>query len=109
MAVEVRQETSPRTPLVRERILTAAVGVADEGGIKALTMRGLGHVLVVLGEETAQPLDTPMRSSEDAPSAEMEHEVCGEDRSEMIHVVGVRSFEELAHQVGTVAQSQSSK
>ncbi|HEU4750350.1 MAG TPA: TetR/AcrR family transcriptional regulator C-terminal domain-containing protein [Acidimicrobiia bacterium] len=47
MAVEVRQETSPRTPLSRERILTAAVAVADEGGIEALTMRGLAEALDV--------------------------------------------------------------
>ncbi len=47
MAVEVRQQTSPRTPLSRERILTAAVAVADEGGIEALTMRGLADALDV--------------------------------------------------------------
>lgn len=47
MAVEVRQESSPRTPLSRERILIAAVAVADEGGIEALTMRGLAEALDV--------------------------------------------------------------
>jgi AcrR family transcriptional regulator len=47
MTVEVRQEPSTRTPLSRERILTAAVAVADEGGIEALTMRGLADALDV--------------------------------------------------------------
>lgn len=47
MAVEVTQEASPRTPLSRERILTKAVAVADEGGIEALTMRRLADALDV--------------------------------------------------------------
>jgi AcrR family transcriptional regulator len=47
MALEARQETSPRTPLNRERILNAAVAVADEGGLDALTMRGLADALDV--------------------------------------------------------------
>jgi AcrR family transcriptional regulator len=38
-------QTEPRLPLSRERILRAALGLADEGGIDALTMRKLGQVL----------------------------------------------------------------
>jgi AcrR family transcriptional regulator len=34
-----------RTPLSRERILQAAIGLVDEGGLEALTMRGLGQSL----------------------------------------------------------------
>jgi AcrR family transcriptional regulator len=37
----VRSRTEPRTPLSRERVLRAAVAVADAGGIDALTMRRL--------------------------------------------------------------------
>jgi AcrR family transcriptional regulator len=37
--------TEPRLPLSRDRILQAALDLADEGGIESLTMRKLGHVL----------------------------------------------------------------
>lgn len=37
----------PRTPLNRERVLRAAIGIADEGGIDSLTMRKLGRRLGV--------------------------------------------------------------
>jgi AcrR family transcriptional regulator len=37
--------TEPRTPLSRERILEAALELADEGGIEFLTMRKLGQAL----------------------------------------------------------------
>lgn len=47
MTAETRQDTSPRTPLSRERILTAAVALADDGGLEALTMRGLADALDV--------------------------------------------------------------
>jgi AcrR family transcriptional regulator len=39
------QSTEPRVPLSRHRILQAALELADEGGIGALTMRNLGKVL----------------------------------------------------------------
>ncbi len=38
-------ETEPRLPLSRERILHAALELADEGGIESLTMRKLGEAL----------------------------------------------------------------
>src|SRR3977135_289854 len=38
-------QTEPRLPLSRDRILQAALALADEGGIDALTMRKLGQVL----------------------------------------------------------------
>jgi AcrR family transcriptional regulator len=46
------QRTNARTrrlrpPLSRERILDVAIGLADTGGLPALTMRGLGHALGV--------------------------------------------------------------
>jgi AcrR family transcriptional regulator len=37
----------PRLPLSRERVLRAAVRLADEGGFESLTMRRLGHELGV--------------------------------------------------------------
>jgi AcrR family transcriptional regulator len=37
----VATRTEPRVPLSRERVLQAAVKIADEGGIRALTMRRL--------------------------------------------------------------------
>jgi AcrR family transcriptional regulator len=49
MATERQITTSatPRTPLSRERVLRAAVGLADAGGIEALSMRKLGQELGV--------------------------------------------------------------
>jgi AcrR family transcriptional regulator len=47
MTAELSQETSPRRPLNRKRILAAAVDVADRGGLDALTMRGLADTLDV--------------------------------------------------------------
>jgi AcrR family transcriptional regulator len=38
-------QTEPRLPLNRDRILQAALGLADEGGIESLTMRKLGQTL----------------------------------------------------------------
>jgi AcrR family transcriptional regulator len=38
-------QTEPRLPLSRDRILQAALELADEGGIDALTMRKLGQAL----------------------------------------------------------------
>jgi AcrR family transcriptional regulator len=38
-------QTEPRLPLSRDRILQAALELADEGGIEALTMRRLGQAL----------------------------------------------------------------
>src|SRR6266851_179181 len=37
--------TEPRLPLSRDRILQAALGLVDEGGIESLTMRKLGEAL----------------------------------------------------------------
>src|SRR5947199_10852002 len=37
--------TEPRIPLSRERILEAALRLADEGGIESVTMRKLGQTL----------------------------------------------------------------
>ena len=47
MATKAKEDTTPRTPLSKERILTAAVAVADEGGLEAVTMRGLADALGV--------------------------------------------------------------
>lgn len=47
MTAETSQETSRRRPLNKERILAAAVTVADDGGLDALTMRGLADTLDV--------------------------------------------------------------
>ena len=38
-------ETPPRVPLSRDRILRAALELADEGGVEAVTMRKLGQAL----------------------------------------------------------------
>jgi len=40
-----RVTVQPRSPLTRDRVLRAAVGIADEQGIAALTMRRLGEVV----------------------------------------------------------------
>jgi AcrR family transcriptional regulator len=41
----VTTETGPRTPLSRERVLRAAITIADDGGLRALTMRRLAEHL----------------------------------------------------------------
>jgi Tetracyclin repressor-like, C-terminal domain/Bacterial regulatory proteins, tetR family len=47
MATQTRPNAKPRTPLSRERVLRAALVLADEGGIESLTMRNLGQKLGV--------------------------------------------------------------
>jgi AcrR family transcriptional regulator len=45
MTVTAEAGTEPRIPLSRERVLRAAVTLADDGGIESLTMRRLGETL----------------------------------------------------------------
>jgi AcrR family transcriptional regulator len=47
MATRTERGAEPRTPLTRQRVLDAAVALADEGGIGSLTMRKLGQALGV--------------------------------------------------------------
>jgi AcrR family transcriptional regulator len=47
MAKETGARSEPRIPLSRERVLHAAVALADEGGIEALSMRRLAKELGV--------------------------------------------------------------
>jgi AcrR family transcriptional regulator len=47
MAARPEPGAAPRAPLTRDRVLRAAVGLADEAGIDALTMRRLGERLGV--------------------------------------------------------------
>jgi len=44
---QAAENAAPRVPLSRERILDAALALADEGGIEAVSMRRLGQVLGV--------------------------------------------------------------
>ena len=45
MATDARRGSRSRVPLSRERVLLAAVKVADEGGVESLTMRRLAEEL----------------------------------------------------------------
>jgi AcrR family transcriptional regulator len=47
MAVQPKPRDEARAPLSRERVLRAAIGLADAGGIEALTMRRLAQELGV--------------------------------------------------------------
>jgi len=47
MALPTKPATETRTPLSRERVLRAAVAMADESGIGSLSMRKLGEALGV--------------------------------------------------------------
>jgi len=47
VATQTDPSVKPRTPLNRERVLSAALSLADGGGIESLTMRGLGQALGV--------------------------------------------------------------
>jgi AcrR family transcriptional regulator len=46
-ASDPAEGASPRIPLSRERVLRAALALADEGGVEALSMRKLGQALGV--------------------------------------------------------------
>ena len=47
MAAQTDTSAKPRAPLSRERVMRAAVALADKGGIESLTMRRLGQELRV--------------------------------------------------------------
>jgi AcrR family transcriptional regulator len=47
MATRTDPSPAPRIPLTRERVLQAAVALADDSGIESLTMRKLGQALGV--------------------------------------------------------------
>ena len=47
MTAHAEPSAKPRTPLSRERVLRAALALADKSGIESLTMRNLGHELGV--------------------------------------------------------------
>ena len=47
LASRTKPNSLPRTPLSRERVLRAAIGVADQVGLESLTMRRLGTHLGV--------------------------------------------------------------
>ena len=47
MATRSRKSTKRRTPLNRERVLRAAIDLADQGGFDSLTMRRLANELGV--------------------------------------------------------------
>jgi AcrR family transcriptional regulator len=48
MATQVDATAQPRVPLSKERVLRAAVAVADEGGVDALSMRKIAQELGVV-------------------------------------------------------------
>jgi AcrR family transcriptional regulator len=48
MATRIEEATQPRTPLTRDRILRTAVGLADEGGVEAASMRKIAQELDVV-------------------------------------------------------------
>ena len=47
MATQPDSSSQPRVPLSRDRVLNAAIRLADDGGIESLTMRKLGRALGV--------------------------------------------------------------
>ncbi len=61
MATQAGARTDPRAPLTRERVLAAAVELADREGLDGLSMRKLGQVLGV----EAMALYRHVRSKED--------------------------------------------
>jgi AcrR family transcriptional regulator len=48
MSTEVDVSAQPRSPLTRERVLSTAVALADQGGIESLSMRKLAQALDVV-------------------------------------------------------------
>jgi AcrR family transcriptional regulator len=47
MSTEAQTRTEPRQPLSKERVLRAAIGIADRHGLESLTMRNLARELGV--------------------------------------------------------------
>jgi AcrR family transcriptional regulator len=47
MATQTEPRPRPRDPLTRERVLRAAIALADQSGLETLTMRNLAHELGV--------------------------------------------------------------
>ncbi len=47
MATDIDETVAPRAPLSKERVLRAAITLADDGGIDSLSMRKLGQALGV--------------------------------------------------------------
>ena len=47
MATQSAPQPEPRIPLSRERVLRAAIALADQGGLESLSMRKLGQELGV--------------------------------------------------------------
>jgi len=48
MTTTIKAEARPREPLSRDRVLRAAVKLADQGGVDAASMRKIAHVLGVV-------------------------------------------------------------
>jgi len=48
MATKIEAKAEPREPLTKERILRAAVALADEGGVESLSMRRIAQELGVV-------------------------------------------------------------
>jgi AcrR family transcriptional regulator len=48
MSTDIEVSAQPRSPLTRERVLSTAVALADEGGILSLSMRKLAQALDVV-------------------------------------------------------------
>ncbi len=48
MSTEIDVSAHPRSPLTRERVLSTAVALADQGGIESLSMRKLAQALDVV-------------------------------------------------------------
>ena len=82
MAIRAGTTTESRTPLTRERVLRAAIGLADRDGIEALSMRKLGQELRV----DAMAMYRHVRSKDDLLDgvvelivSEIERPLAGED------------------------------
>ena len=48
MATQIEEDAQPRIPLSRERILRAAVALADDGGVESISMRKIAEELDVV-------------------------------------------------------------
>jgi AcrR family transcriptional regulator len=91
-------KTTPRTPLSRERILQAAIGLADEGGIESLTMRKLARALGVEAMSLYNHVsnkDDLMDGIVDLVMAEIELPSGGEDWDVAIRKYAVSAHEAL--------------
>jgi AcrR family transcriptional regulator len=110
VAIRTDEKAAPRTPLSRERVLRAAVALADRGGIASLSMRKLAQRLGV----EAMSLYRHVRNKDDVVDGMVDlvfDEIAlppkGEDVTEAMRLRAISAREALARHPWSVGLMES--